>query len=60
MGEYASGAIPIVMSSGLDEIYEKFGAIIVNDWSEVTEDFLKNIKPESFKEYNLYVNSYLK
>lgn len=58
MGEYASGAIPIVMSSGLDEIYEKFGAIIVNDWSEVTEDFLKNIKPESFKECNLYVNSY--
>lgn len=56
---YASGAIPIVMSSGLDEIYEKFGAIIVNDWSEVTEEFLKNIIKKCFEKEKLYVNNYI-
>ena len=35
------GARPIVLSSGLDELHLKFGAVIVKDWSEVTEEFLK-------------------
>lgn len=36
------GARPVVLTSGLDPMYEKFGAVIVNDWSEVTEEFLKS------------------
>jgi hypothetical protein len=35
------GARPIILSSGLDDLHLKFGAIIVKDWSEVTEEFLK-------------------
>jgi hypothetical protein len=35
------GARPIVLSSGLDDLHLKFGAIIVKDWSEVTEELLK-------------------
>lgn len=34
------GATPIVMSSGLDSLHRKFGALIVNDWSEITKDLL--------------------
>jgi hypothetical protein len=34
------GATPIVMSSGLDSLHRKFGALIVNDWSEITEQLL--------------------
>ena len=37
------GARPIVLSSGLDSIHKQFGAVIVNDWSEVTEPFLLDI-----------------
>ena len=37
------GARPIVLSSGLDSIHKQFGAVIVNDWSEVTEPFLREI-----------------
>lgn len=35
------GAIPIVLSSNLDEVHAKFGAAIVDDWSEVTEERLR-------------------
>jgi hypothetical protein len=34
------GVIPIVEKSELDDLYEKFPILIVNDWSEVTPDFL--------------------
>ena len=37
------GARPIVLSTGLDSIHKQFGAVIVNDWSEVTEPFLREI-----------------
>lgn len=44
------GARPVVMSSGLDPLHAKFGAIIVNDWSEVTKEFLeKKLAEEPFK-----------
>ena len=36
------GARPIVLSSGLDNLHLKFGAVIVKDWAEVTEEFLRN------------------
>lgn len=43
------GTIPIVKKSPLDDLYEKFPAIIVNDWSEINveslmEDYEKNIE----------------
>jgi hypothetical protein len=34
------GAYPIVKSSSLDPLYEGLPVIIVNDWNEVTENFL--------------------
>lgn len=44
------GARPVVLSSGLDPLHAKFGAIIVNDWSEVTKEFLeKKLAEEPFK-----------
>ena len=41
------GAIPIVLSSALDDMYKKFGALIVDKWEDVTYDLLQNttIKP---------------
>ena len=36
------GAIPIVLSSGLDDVYKKFGALIIDDWSDMTEELLRN------------------
>lgn len=36
------GAIPIVISSHLDSVHKRFGAMIVDSWSEVTEEKLKN------------------
>ena len=35
------GCRPIVISSPLDSLYRKFGALIVDDWSDVTEKLLK-------------------
>jgi hypothetical protein len=44
------GARPVVLSSGLDPLHAKYGAIIVNDWSEVTKEFLeKKLADEPFK-----------
>ena len=34
------GCTPIVISSGLDDLYKKFGALIVDSWDEVTEELL--------------------
>lgn len=36
------GATPIVMHSCLDDLYAKFGALIVNQWSDVTKEFLES------------------
>jgi len=35
------GAIPIVLHSALDDLYKKFGALIVNKWSDVTKELLE-------------------
>ena len=35
------GAKPIVKTSFLDPLYEKYEALIVNDWCDVTEEFLE-------------------
>ena len=36
------GVLPIVRSSVLDDLYEKMPVIIVNDWNEVTREFLED------------------
>ena len=40
------GCIPIVKKSGLDPIYEGLPVLIVNDWSDVTQDLLDTFKPD--------------
>ena len=39
------GATPIVLHSALDDLYEKFGALIVNQWSDVTKELLERCDP---------------
>lgn len=56
----AAGAVPIVMSSGLDSLYEKFGAIIVDSWEMITEDFLKSFIKKPINKNLFKIDSYLK
>lgn len=54
------GCVPIVLKSGLDDMYKKFNPIIVDTWEEITEELLAShqyIKPceELFK-----VETYIK
>jgi hypothetical protein len=37
-------SIPIVKSSSLDPLYKDLPVLIVSEWEEVTEDFLKSQK----------------
>ncbi len=41
------GAYPIVLSSTLDPLYQDLPVVVVSDWNEVTEEFLKK-KEEEF------------
>ena len=36
------GAIPIVKRSGIDELFEDLPVVIIEDWNQVSEEFLKN------------------
>jgi hypothetical protein len=49
------GCIPVVKTSTLDELYDELPVVIVEDWNEVTEEFL-NQKYEEFqkKEWNFH------
>jgi hypothetical protein len=48
------GAIPIVKTSALDPLYEGLPVLIVNDWTEITEEFLHEKWEEmNRKEYHL-------
>lgn len=48
------GSIPIVKTSSLDSLYEGLPILIVNDWSDVTEEFLEQKYVEmSQKTYSL-------
>ena len=40
------GSIPIVKSSGLDPVYEGLPVLIVDDWSDITEDLLRRTVEE--------------
>ncbi len=54
------GATPIVITTGLDDLYEKYGALIVNDWSEVTEELLKNHKHKKVSDELFEVEYFIK
>lgn len=45
------GVIPIVKKSELDDLYKNFPILIVNDWAEVTSDFLND-------NYDTYILKY--
>ncbi len=48
------GTIPIVKTSQLDVLYEDLPVLIVQDWKEITEDFLNEKYQEmSFGTYNM-------
>lgn len=48
------GAIPIVRSSPLDPLFEGLPVLIIQDWKEITEDFLnRKYKEMSSKRYHL-------
>jgi hypothetical protein len=36
------GATPIVIRNGLDDLYEKFGVLMVDDWDDVTQELLES------------------
>lgn len=40
------GSIPIVKTSSIDGLYEGLPVLVVKDWTEVTEDFLKQAEKE--------------
>lgn len=44
------GSFPVTKHSALDKLYEQFPILIVDDWSQVTEDFL-NTKYEELKKF---------
>ncbi len=48
------GSIPIVKSSAMDSMFKDLPVLIVNDWNEITEDFLKDKYSElSKKKFNI-------
>ena len=53
------GCTPIVMSSGLDDLYKKFNALIVNSWEEVTEELLENYIYEKPDDKVFDINTYI-
>lgn len=55
------GARPIVLRSSYDPLYEKFGCIIVDKWSDVTQEFLENYSDNFKIDYNIFeVEHYIK
>jgi hypothetical protein len=48
------GAIPIVRSSGLDPLFEDLPVLIINDWRDITPNFLETKYQEmKSKKYNM-------
>lgn len=58
------GSIPIVKTSYLDPVYQDLPVVIINDWQEVTKEFLEQKYIEiSSKKYNLeklYIGYWIK
>ena len=43
------GCIPIVITSKIDELYEELPIVVVNDWNEITKEFLERKYDEIMK-----------
>ncbi len=47
------GAIPIIKTSSIDQLFENLPVLIINDWADITENFLqekyKEIKNKTYK-----------
>lgn len=56
---YACGATPIVVTSGLDPLYKRFGALIVDSWEDVTEELLNSFEKKPFDPSLLEPETYL-
>jgi hypothetical protein len=55
------GARPVVLRSSYDPLYEKFGCIIVDRWSDITKEFLENYSDDFKIDYNIFeVDYYIK
>ena len=55
------GARPIVLRSSYDSLYKKFGCIIVDKWSDITQEFLENYLDDFKIDYNIFeVDYYIK
>lgn len=53
------GATPIVLRSGLDELYRKFGALIVEDWSDITTELLANFDRQPLDKSVFNISEYI-
>ena len=53
------GCIPIVKKSGLDPMYEGLPVLIVNDWSDITQDLLDNYKPDYSNVKKIYLEYWI-
>jgi hypothetical protein len=53
------GCIPIVKKSGLDPMYEGLPVLIINDWSDVTQDLLDNYKPDYSNIKKIYLQYWI-
>ncbi len=50
------GCTPIVVSTGLDTLYRKYNALIVDSWEDVTEELLLNHEHKAIPEHLFDVN----
>ena len=53
------GCTPIVTSPGLDSLYQKYNALIVDSWSDVTEELLLNHEHKAVPKYLFDVDHFL-
>jgi len=53
------GCIPIVKKSGLDPMYEGLPVLIVDDWSDITQDLLDNYKPDYSNKNKIYLDYWM-
>lgn len=58
------GAIPIVRSSTLDPMFENLPVLVINEWSELTEEFLldkyEKMKGKNYQTEKMYADYWLK
>jgi hypothetical protein len=53
------GCIPIVKKSDLDPMYKGLPVLIVDNWSDVTQELLDNFKPEYYNIEKLYMKYWI-